>query len=384
MTTLQTTTIIAALVFGMCLALLGSLKLALAKRLNLGEGRIGFLLSALNGAIIPLMLLAGLLIDALGAKTIVIMGSLTTALAVGGLGLRPSYGRAFGSLLLAGLGSAGLGTAALVLMPRAFFGMDQMASASLNLGCVFIALGALITPVLSDVLVRMLEFRRAAGVLAMLCLAPALAAALTPAEQLHVGVPAPDLLAVLTDGNLWFVGLVFFFYAPLEASVSVWATTYLTDLGQGERGAAWVLSAFWGAFLASRLLTALLLRWAASPWMEPWLIIVASLLAAAVVGNMIGTGHRAAARLSLVALGFLLGPIFPTLVGLAFQIAPTAPGAAYGVVFALGSVGGLVMAPLVGARARRTGVQSALYIPMMLALALTAVALVLALTGERV
>jgi fucose permease len=384
MTTLQTTTITAALVFGMCLALLGSLKLALAKRLNLGEGRIGFLLSALNGAIIPLMLVAGLLIDALGAKAILILGSLTTALAVASLGLRPSYGRAFGSLLLAGLGSACLGAAAVVLMPRAFFGMDQMASASLNLGCVFIALGALVTPVLSDVLVRLLEFRRTAGVLAVLCLAPALAAAMTPAEQLHVGAQAPDLFALLTEGNLWLIGLVFFFYAPLEGSVNVWATTYLTDLGQGERGAAWVLSAFWGAFLASRLLTAMVLHWAAAPWLEPWLIIVVGMLAAAVVGNMIGTGHRSAARLSLVLLGFLLGPIFPTLVGLAFRIAPAAPGTAYGAVFALGSVGGLVMAPLVGARARQAGVQSALYIPMMLALALTAAALVFALTGERV
>ena len=223
-------------------------------------------------------------------------------------------------------------------MPRAFFGMDQTPAASLNLGCVFIALGALVTPVLSDVLVGLLEFRRAAIVLAALCLAPALAAALTPTEQLHVGVPAPDLLALMSDGNLWLVGLVFFFYAPLEGSVSVWATTYLTDLGMRERGAAWVLSAFWGAFLASRLLTALLLHWAAAPWLAPWLLIVVGALAAAVVGNMIGTGHQASARLSLVLLGFVLGPIFPTLVGVAFRLAPAAPGTAYGAVFALGSV----------------------------------------------
>ena len=383
MTTLQTTTITAALVFGMCLALLGSLKLAFAKRVNLAEGRIGVLLSALNCAVIPLMLLAGLLIDALGAKAIVIMGSLTTSLAVASVGLRPSYGRAFGSLLLAGLGSAGLGAAALVLMPRAFFGMDQTASASLNLGCVFIALGALVAPVLSDVLVRLLEFRRTASVLAVLCLAPALAAALTPAEQLHVGVPSPDLFTLLLDGNLWLVGLVFFFYAPLEGSVSVWATAHLTDLGQNERGAAWVLSAFWGAFLASRLLTAMFFHWAASHGLEPWLIIVAGLSAAAVIGNMIGTANREAARFSLVLLGFLLGPIFPTLVGLAFQIAPTAPGAAYGEVFALGSAGAVVMAPLVGARSKRSGVHSTLSLPMMLALALAAAALALALTGER-
>src|SRR5579862_7490097 len=56
-------TISAAFVFGMVLALLGSLKLALAKRMNLGEGRIGFLLSALNFALMPMMILTGMLID---------------------------------------------------------------------------------------------------------------------------------------------------------------------------------------------------------------------------------------------------------------------------------------------------------------------------------
>ena len=379
MTMLHATTISAAFVFGMILALLGSLKLALAKKLNLGEGRVGFLLSAFNGAVIPLMLLAGILIDLLGVRVVLIFGSLMTAVAVGSLGLRATSERAFGSLLLAALGSAGLGAAAVVLMPRAFFGVDRLASASINLGCVFMALGALVTPVLWDVLVRLLEFRRAAGVLAVLCLAPALAAA-APEQFPNFAASGADLGALLTNGDLWLIGLIFLFYAPLEGALSVWATTYLTDLGQGERGAQWVLSMFWGAFLASRLGIALLLHWASSPYLEAWLLVTAGVLAAAVLGNLVGTGHRSAAGVSLVLLGLTLGPIFPTVVGLTFCIAPTAPGTAYGVVFTMGSIGSLVMAPLVGAKARRTGVQSALFIPMILALALAAIALVAALT----
>ena len=379
MTALQATTISAAFVFGMILALLGSLKLALAKRLNLGEGSVGRLLSALNGAVIPLMLLAGYCIDTLGAQVVLILGSLATALAVASLGLKPTYGRAFGSLLLAGLGSAGVGAAALVLMPHAFFGVDRLASASLNLGCVFIALGALVTPVLSDVLIRLLEFRRTAAVLAVLCLGPALLATL-PNQFQGVAKQGVDLTALLGDANLWLIGLVFLFYAPLESSISVWTTTYLTDLGQGEGGAAWMLSAFWTAFLASRLLTAMLLHWAAAPSGEPWLIVAAGVAAAAVIGNLVGTAYQSSARVSLVLLGFLLGPIFPTLVSLVFRSAPESPGTAYAMVFAVGSVGSLVMAPLIGARARRTGVQTALRIPMVLALALAASALVFTLT----
>jgi MFS family permease len=380
MTLLQATTISAAFVFGMMLALLGSLKLALAKRLNLGEGRIGLLLSALNAAVIPLMLLAGFLIDLLGVKVVLIVGSLITAVAVGTLGMRTSFGRAFGSLLLAGLGGAGLSTAAVVLMPTAFFGVDRPLSASINLGCVFMALGALVTPVLSDVLVRLTEFRRTAGVLAVLCLAPAILAAL-PNQFPETPGHGANLGALLSEPDLWLIGLVFLFYAPLESSLSVWATTFLTDMGEGQGGAAWVLSAFWAAFLASRLLTAVLLQWHGAPYLEPWLLVAAGGTAAAVLGNMVGTARTRSARLWLILLGFLLGPVFPTLVGVVFRNAPQAPGTAYGVVFAIGSVGSLVLAPLVGARARRTSVQGALFIPMMLALALCAMALVIALTA---
>ena len=381
MTMLQVTTIGAAFVFGMILALLGSLKLALAKRLNLGEGRVGLLLSALNGAIIPFMLLAGCLLDLLGPKWLLILSSVVTAAAVGTMGVRPSYGRAFGSLLLAGLGGAGLGVAALILMPQAIFGVDRLASASICLGCVFVALGALVTPVLSDVLVRLLEFRRTAGVLALLCLAPAVLAAV-PAEFPNRAPHGPDLAGLLSDADLWLVGVAFLFYAPLEASLSVWATTYLTDRGENQGGAAWVLSAFWAAFLLSRLLMALLFHYAATPALETWLIVIIAGLSAAVIGNLIGTAHMRAARFSLILLGFLLGPVFPTLVSLAFHIAPTAPGTAYGFVFALGSVGSLALAPLVGARARRVTVQGALYIPMMLALALCAAAVVVAVSAN--
>ncbi len=382
MTMLQATTISAAFVFGMVLALLGSLKLALAKRLNLGEGRVGFLLSALNLAVIPLMLLAGWLIDVVGVHFMLVSGSLVTAAAVGTLGLRRTFGRAFGSLLLAGLGSAGLSTAAIVLIPHAFFGVDRLASASINLGCVFMALGALVTPVLSDVLVRLMEFRRTAVVLALLCVAPAVLAV--------VGGPLPevprqavDFGELLTNGDLWLIGLAFLFYAPLEASLSVWATTYLTDLGQEAGEAAWGLSAFWAAFLASRLLASALLHAAAESYLDVWMLIAAGGVGAVVLGNLIGTGNRTAARWSLMLLGFVLGPAFPSLVGLLFRIEPKPPtGTAYGLVFALGSVGSLVMAPLVGARARRSNVQGSLYVPLFLALALAAVAVVILVTAS--
>ena len=88
---MQAATIAGAFVFGMVLALLGSIKLTLAKRLAIGEIRMGGLLSALNFALMPMMLVSGVLIDMLGVRLMLILGSLLTAGTVYCLSLRPKY-----------------------------------------------------------------------------------------------------------------------------------------------------------------------------------------------------------------------------------------------------------------------------------------------------
>ena len=176
--------------------------------------------------------------------------------------------------------------------------------------------------------------------------------------------------------NVWklaLAGLVFFFYAPLEGSISVWATTYLTDVGHGERRATWVLSGFWAALLGSRLLTAFI------PFSErwyPWLIVIPAILTLVALGNLAGSAERAAPRIGLLWLGFLLGPIFPTLIGVVFKCFPHDQGLAYGCVFAMGSLGALMLAPLVSPRTHGGEVKSPFRVPMALALALVVTAMV--------
>jgi len=377
-------TVSAAFVFGMVLALLGSLKLSLSKRLHLGEGRVGVLLSAFNFALMPMMLLTGLLIDRYGVRWVLILASCVTAVAVVSLGVNPTYRRAFVGVLLAGLGSAGLSTASIVLMPKAFYSMRE-ASAAQNLGNVFFALGALVTPVLTDLLLRTFEFRRCVAVIATLCLVPALLASITDRAALELTPGHADLDRLFVDKALWLAAAVFFLYAPLEAAINVWTTTYLTDLGQSERKAAWVLTGFWAAFLASRLVAALALHhWPGLG--RGWdfvLLVLPALLVAVVLGNLAGTASGAAAGRGTLLLGFLLGPIFPTLVGSLFQRLNDEKvygfGTAYGALFAVGSLGSLVLAPLIGARATRRSVQTALRIPMVIGIGLTLAALVFAL-----
>jgi fucose permease len=379
MQTVTAATVGGALLFGMTLALLGRLKLAVARRMRAEDGQIRRLLLALNIALIPLVLLSGLLLDIYGARAILVCGSMALAAALVSLSVRPTYPHAFAALLLAGFGAAALGTASTVLMPRVFFTPEETA-ASLNLGYVFIALGALLTPVLTDILLDKIELRRTLALFAALSLMPAFLAVLPGVEHWQTVDRSGDPSAFFAEPANGLAALVLFFYAPLEAAISLWTFTLLAERGQNARQATSLLSGFWAAFMASRLLVALAQH--ADFLTEGWdrsLIVVLPLLAAVLLGNLAGASHGGRPRLGLILLGLLLGPVLPTLLGMLFRpVAPAAQGTAYGVVFAAGSLGSVLLAPLLVLRTRPP-LQTALRMPIFLALLVTAIALVLGL-----
>jgi MFS family permease len=378
MRTLTAVTIAGSLVFGMMLALLGRLKLALAGRLQRSEGQVQRMLIALNVAAIPLVLLCGLFLDAYGARAILMAGSVALSLGLLTLSLRPVYPHAFASLLLATLGTAGVSVASLVLMPRAFFAADETA-ASLNLGFAFVALGALMTPALADVLLDALELRRALAIFAFLALVPAILGVFPQAE--HWQLLEPEGAGSLLGGQAsWWAVLVLFVYAPLEACLSGWTFTLLGERGQKQEEASDLLYGFWAAFLGSRLLVA----WAqhesflTQSW-DRWLVVSLPLAAAAVLGNLSGSGQRGRPLTGLVLLGLLLGPVLPTLLGVVFRQIPAGErGLAYGLIFAAGSLGSLVFSPLVALRPQQLP-QTVLRLPIVLSLLLTGMALVFSL-----
>jgi MFS family permease len=392
--------ITAALVYGMALALLAILKEALARRLQLSEGRIGRLLVLFNLMLAPFVLLAGILVDHVGVRPVLMLGSVILSMAVFALGLTSGRKRAFAALLAAALGAAGLSTSAVVLMPPAFFGPLEMA-ASLSLGHVFVALGALLTPPLFDLLLRALDLRRALALLAVLCLVPAFVAVVPPTEQFEAGGPHGAAFDLIGRAPLWLAALVLFCYAPFEASVSAWVAG-LTRAENAENPPAPPPTAteptvvkrsakrrgpllapavlFWGSFLSARLVVALGQHAGWLPeGLDTWVLVLPSLLAAVVIGNLAGAGDRGSTGLALVVLGILLGPAFPALLAVVFRhVAPAEQGTAYGAMFVLGSLGSLLLSPLIRVRPANPA-SVALRVPLLLALLLTASALVFGL-----
>jgi fucose permease len=374
----------AAFVFGMLLALLGGLKLKLAERLQIGEGRIGGLLAALNLALIPMMLLSGVLIDVLGVRVVLVAGALLAAIAVFSLALRTSYSAALVCVLVLGAAAACLSTGSVVLMPYAFgFDPRRDLAASVNLGFVFVALGALITPTLTDLLLRTLDFRKTLALLALVCLVPAVVAVLAQRPDAEA-VERANLLEVLGNMQVVLPAVAFLFYSPLEFAISTWGSTYLTvDQGYREGRAAWVMSFFWLAFVIGRvLMTVLFHHERLEPGWALWGVFVLALVAAALMGNLAGAGKPRSAAWGLILLGFALGPIFPTLVAVALQAAPSARGTAYGAMFAIGSLGSAALAPVLGILAQGK-VMRALRVLAPLALLLVVVALAMVVVGLK-
>ena len=106
-----------------------------------------------------MMLLAGMMLDDLGARIVLLIGSLGTAAGLYCAGLSKSLAQTAGSILVVGAGSAFLSVGSVVLMETAFY--PEHIAASQNLGNVFFGLGALLTPPLLETLLERVSYRRA-------------------------------------------------------------------------------------------------------------------------------------------------------------------------------------------------------------------------------
>ena len=84
----------------MGLALLGSVKLALAQKLEIDEAQVGGLVSLFGFTMIPVILTAGFLTDLIGQQVILIGGTILMSIGLLVLAASRRYGTALVSVLL--------------------------------------------------------------------------------------------------------------------------------------------------------------------------------------------------------------------------------------------------------------------------------------------
>jgi fucose permease len=284
--------------------------------------------------------------------------------------------------LLLGFGAMALNTVGNTLIPKILFGGENPAAAS-NLGNAFFGLGLFTTPFIVSFLFRKISYENAISVLAVIVLVPVIFAVMAEYPPIKAGFVLSDAFALLSQPAVLFAALALFCYISLEASFCNWLPPYAKEVISRDfsslDGAAVdatsqrMLSIFAVAMMVGRLIASQIEMITVY---GSWFIAAAALVTALVILAM--TKSRAIWTSALaVCAGLAFAPCFPTIVGVIYDKHPENFGSVFGIIFAVGLLGAVIVPKAIGNLAKGSSVQKSLKLLLPACVVLIVVALVL-------
>ena len=172
-------------------------------------------------------------------------------------------------------------------------------------------------------------------------------------------------------------GLALFCYVGIEASMAGWVTSYTSALGLSNRASGLALSFFWISMIFSRLIAASILN----PEIGAKAIACSAILACVLLSLMVKAQSKPFAFILIILVGFVFGPIFPTIFGIAFTKSPAAfHGSVFGIVKATGLLGGATIPVAIGLYSKKRTIQKSLTIAVVIAVLLFIMAILMDFT----
>jgi FHS family glucose/mannose:H+ symporter-like MFS transporter len=348
--------------FGIVLALLGTLfgLPEMRARLHVNLGQQGDLFLLLYFGVLVASVLVGPLIDRIGNKAVLLVSAVLVTVALGGFAAAESFAAAAVSGFVLGVGGGALNIAANVLVSD-LYGDER--GPMLNLLGLFYGIGALLLPLLAASISALLTIRQLLICAAMLAALTAAAYALLrfpPAREAH-GFSARQVAQVARYPGILLLAFLLFCQSGNEASIGGWTSTYAGALGAGARRATWVLTGYWAAMMAGRLLAARLLRRLGK----------AQLVFASSAGSVAGCAvlllaHSVAALAAGVALlGLSFAAVYPTTLAIAGDRYPRFSGTVFGLLFSVGIVGGMTFPWVIGHLGESYGMRLPMALPLV-------------------
>jgi fucose permease len=352
---------------GMCFALLGSISVKLMPRLEIDEGKFGSLISVFMFSAMISSLVIGVVIDSVGYKPVAIIGFLFTALVIFLLARGKSYGVVMVACLLLGIGAMALNTAGNTLAPIVLFSGNNPAAAS-NLGNVFFGLGLFFTPLIVSYMFNKTTFENSVSVLGVIALIPLIFALPATYPVSQAGFTLSTAFGLLAEPAVLLGAFVLFCYISLEISLTNWLPPFgkevikktESDLDENtvDASAARLLSYFAIAMMVGRLIASQI---PVITQYGSWFIAIAALLSVFVILSMTVTQSVMQSRISAILAGLFFAPIFPTTVGVTFaKFTPEVYGSIFGIIFAVGLLGAVIVPKAIGNMAKGSSVQKGL------------------------
>jgi fucose permease len=305
----------------------------------------------------------GPLIGWLGIRLHLIIGSAIILGSVILIAVRPSF-----VLLVVLEAVLGFGIGALDAGLNTYLSTLAGSASLLNYFHAFFGVGALVGPVVvATMLARGFAWNTFYVLLAILLVPLIVWFGLYPKMVREtVVVAGPRLTVALRSQIVWITAVFLCVYVGLESSVGNWGFSFLTeDRGQGLLAAGWIVSAYWLGLTVGRFILGALAERAGVGIVALSVACIGGVIVSTLLVWVIPTAG--VATVGLVALGFFLGPLFPTIIAVMPRLVPAdLVATAIGVLVAMSVVGGAAFTWLVGASAQRVGLW--VLLPIMLAL----------------
>lgn len=369
---------------GMCLTLLGSISVKLMPRLKIDKGKFGSLISTFMFSCLVASLIIGVVIDKIGYKPVAVFGFAATALCILLLAQGKTFVMAAVACILLGFGAMALNTAGNTLIPVVLFEGQNPAAAS-NLGNVSTCLGLFLSPMLVSLLLKRISYEKTVSVLGLIVLAPVILAILATYPQSQAGFAFSDALALLAKPAVLVSALVLFCYIALESSFCNWLPAFGKEVISQEKSDVEAASV---DASAQRLLSILAIammvgRLGASQIPKiteygSWVVAAAALVTGLIVLAMMAAKTTRTAQVLAALAGLAFAPCFPTTIGVTFaKFSPEIYGRVFGIIFAIGLLGAVIVPKAIGNLAKGSSIQKSLKLLLPICVALIILALVL-------
>ncbi len=373
--------LMAVFTLGICFIIVGAISEELKKGLGIDNAQIGSLASALFFTSMVVQLIIGPLVDKFGYKPLAIVGFLVAGASMFLLAFSPSFDVAFFACILLGVGAMCLNTVGNTLIPVVLFEGKDPARAS-NFGNAFFGLGYVVTPLLFSLFSALaLGYKSGVSILGVLLLIFLLVALGTSFPQVSTGYQFSMAVRLLGKGAVLIGALALFCYISLEISMATWSKPYMTELFGGDKNpnavanAGLILSLFGVAMMVGRFLTSAIKNLTA---IGVRVIAAAALVSVLAIVLMIMTQSSTLAIVAVMLTGLVFAPIFPTIVGITFaKFDPSLYGSIFGIIFAIGLLGPMIVPKTIGKLSMTYGVQRSMAISAIIALLLCIVALLM-------
>jgi fucose permease len=353
-------------------------------RLKIDQGKFGSLISAFMLMCLVASLIMGVVVDKLGYKPVAIFGFIVTAGCIFALSRGKTYQAVVIPCLVLGFGAMALNTAGNTLIPVVLFGGQNPAAAS-NLGNVFFGLGLFLTPLIVSFLFRKTSYENAVSALAVIVVIPVVFALIAKYPDVKAGLlPIGDVVALLSKPAVLIAALVLFFYIAMEASFCNWIAPYGKEIISKDfpemagdvvdAAAQRMLSVFAVAMMVGRLIASQIQFITVH---GDLIIAGAALVAGVIILGMTKSGAIWTSALVACA-GLAFAPCFPTTVGVTFaKFEPAVYGSVFGIIFAVGLLGAVIVPKAIGNYAKGSSVKRSLKLLVPVCVALIVLALIL-------